>query len=121
MFAKIDYVMVNVSDMARSVAFYRDQLGIALRFESPGWSEFETGATQLALHGGKPGGSPAAEHAGTASLGFNVDDLDRVVADLEARGVRFVMPPKTQESEGIRLAVCVDPDGLPISFAQRLS
>jgi catechol 2,3-dioxygenase-like lactoylglutathione lyase family enzyme len=50
MFNKVDYIMVNVSDMSRSVAFYRDILGLSLKFESPGWSEFHTGATTLALH-----------------------------------------------------------------------
>jgi lactoylglutathione lyase len=50
MFSKVDYVMVNVSDMNRSVAFYRDTLGLSVKFESPGWSEFQTGATTLALH-----------------------------------------------------------------------
>jgi hypothetical protein len=30
------------------------------------------------------------------------------------------MPPTDQPTEGIRLAVCVDPDGLPISFAEPL-
>jgi hypothetical protein len=28
------------------------------------------------------------------------------------------MPPTQREGEGIRLAVAIDPDGLPISFAQ---
>ena len=30
------------------------------------------------------------------------------------------MPPTEQVNEGIRLAVCVDPDGLGISFAEPL-
>ena len=64
MFSKVDYIMVNVSDMSRSVAFYRDILGLPLKFESPGWSEFQTGATTLALHlirtrEGREGGAPA--------------------------------------------------------------
>jgi lactoylglutathione lyase len=50
MFNKVDYVMVNVSDMNRSVAFYGDTLGLSVKFESPSWSEFQTGATTLALH-----------------------------------------------------------------------
>ena len=50
MFSKVDYIKVNVSDMSRSVAFYRDILGLPLKFQSPGWSEFQTGATTLALH-----------------------------------------------------------------------
>jgi catechol 2,3-dioxygenase-like lactoylglutathione lyase family enzyme len=36
MFQHADYVMVNVSEMARSVAFYRDTLGLTLKFEAPG-------------------------------------------------------------------------------------
>jgi lactoylglutathione lyase len=123
MFSKVDYAMVIVSDMHRSVAFYRDTLGLGLKFESPGWSEFETGATTLALHPGTPAaGSEAATQtgpvAGTCSLGFSVPDLNRTYAELCERGARFVMPPTEQANEGIRLAVCIDPDGLAISFAE---
>ena len=52
MFNQIDYTMVIVSDMQRSVEFYRDKLGIPLKFQSPDWTEFATGTTTLALHGG---------------------------------------------------------------------
>ena len=52
MFKQIDYTMVVVSDMQRSVEFYRDKLGIPLKFQSPDWTEFQTGTTTLALHGG---------------------------------------------------------------------
>lgn len=123
MFSKVDYAMVIVSDMGRSVAFYRDTLGLRLKFESPGWSEFETGTTTLALHPGAPaakGGGAAGPVAGTCSLGFSVTDLNGTYAELRKRGVNFVMPPTDQPTEGIRLAVCVDPDGLPISFAEPL-
>src|SRR6185503_2573689 len=59
MFKKPDYIMITVSDMDRSLAFYRDVLGLALRFASPEWTEFETGTTTLALHGGgRPGKGP---------------------------------------------------------------
>jgi lactoylglutathione lyase len=111
--------MVMVSDMSRSVQFYRDKLGLRLRFESPEWTEFETGTTVLALHGG---GKPAAvshEHqAGTASIGFYVDDLDQKFNELKGQGVRFTMPPTERAEEKIKLAVCLDPDGLPISIAE---
>lgn len=52
MFNQIDYTMIVVSDMQRSVEFYRDKLGIPLKFQSPDWTEFATGTTTLALHGG---------------------------------------------------------------------
>ena len=125
MFSKVDYIKVNVSDMSRSVAFYRGNLGLALKFESPGWSEFQTGATTLALHHARAHagtqGRTAEPVAGTCSIGFSVKDLEAVHRELSARGVHFVLAPTEQVNEGIRLAVCVDPDGLSISFAEPLA
>lgn len=121
MFSQLDYTMVIVSDMSRSVEFYRDKLGIPLKFESPEWTEFVTGTTTLALHGGgitKAASGDQSKMAGTCSIGFNVEDLDKTYQELQGKGVRFVMPPTQRENEGIRLAVAIDPDGLPVSFAQ---
>jgi lactoylglutathione lyase len=126
MIEKIDYTMVVVSDMQRSVEFYRDLLGIPLKFQSPDWTEFQTGATTLALHGGgvpataPPAGDPTKQ-AGSCSIGFNVEDVDKTFEELKAKGIKFVMPPMQREGEGIKLAVCVDPDGLPIAFAQTIA
>src|SRR6476659_3896224 len=125
MFKQLDYTMIIVSDMKRSVEFYRDKLGIPLKFESPEWTEFATGTTTLALHGG---GVAREYHdtgdqskvAGACSIGFNVNDVDKTYEELKAKGIKFVMPPTQREGEGIRLAVAIDPDGLPVSFAQMI-
>lgn len=123
MFNQIDYAMVIVSDMQRSVEFYRDKLGIPLKFQSPDWTEFATGTTTLALHGGGTAKEyqdtgDQSKAAGTCSIGFNVTDVDKTYEELKAKGILFVMPPTQREGEGIKLTVCLDPDGLPISFAQ---
>jgi lactoylglutathione lyase len=121
MFQTIQYVMVTVSDMRKSIAFYKDQLGIPLKFESPEWTEFATGNTVLALHGGgevKATAPSESKCAGTCSIGFNVADLQATYEELKSKGVRFMMPPTEREGENIKLAVAVDPDGLPISFAE---
>jgi lactoylglutathione lyase len=119
---KIDYVMITVSNMARSVAFYKDKLGIPMKFGTPEWTEFQTGTTVLALHGGgqpqQTSKDPNAHYAGACSIGFNVDNLDLAYEQLQAKGVEFVMAPTAREGEGIKLAIAVDPDGLPISFGQ---
>jgi lactoylglutathione lyase len=47
---RVNYAIVFVSDMTRAVAFYRDAIGLPLRFQSPGWTEFATGGATLALH-----------------------------------------------------------------------
>ena len=122
MFRRVDYVMITVSDMARSVRFYRDTMGIPLKFESPQWTEFDTGDTVLALHGGgEVGAKPTGLVAGTASIGFYVAKLDQKYDELRAKGVAFAMPPTEREEERIKLAVCLDPDGLPISIAEHMT
>src|SRR5713226_5463513 len=108
---KIDYTIVFVSDMKRSVEFYRDVMGLPLRFESPGWSEFATEGTTLALH---PAGRVAA---GSCHPGFSVGDINEFHKAMQARGVECTQPPKVQDF-GIVLAVYADPDGLPISVAE---
>jgi lactoylglutathione lyase len=119
--AKIAYTMVFVSDMQRSVGFYRDVLGLPLRFQSPGWTEFATEGTTLALHkAGTPavaGADPAVNPAGSCRLGLHVPNLDALHEKLTANGVRCVMPPTLQDF-GARLSVYADPDGLPISFGE---
>ena len=59
------------ADMDKAVKFYREVVGLTLKFESPGWSEFVTGETTLALH-------PASEKnpAGKVELGFTVTDVE---------------------------------------------
>ena len=109
MFTQIDYTMIIVSDMDRSVEFYRDKLGIPLKFQSPDWTEFQTGATTLALHGGgvrqdqAPGGDPSKQ-AGTCSIGFNVDgrgqDLCRVAS--QGRHLRHAAHAKRRRGNQAR-------------------
>lgn len=127
MFKQIDYIMVYVSDMRRSVEFYRDNLGLALKFESEEWTEFQTGTTALALHGGAKPQQLADENvsntqnAGTCSIGFSVDDIEKTFKELKSKAVNFTMPPTVRQDEGIKLAVCTDPDGFLISIAETIS
>ncbi|MCI4351749.1 MAG: VOC family protein [Thermoplasmata archaeon] len=122
----VDYVMVLVSDMDRSVDFYENKLGLKLVSRSPGWTEFDSGTTRFALHaGGTPnpsGRDPGSgeRRAGQCSIGFNVTDLDATYRELRQKGVPFVLPPQDRGGTGIRLAVAEDPDGLSLSFTQRV-
>ena len=106
---QLRYVIKFVSDMGRAVKFYRDVLGLQLKFESPGWSEFVTGETTLALH-------PASDKnpAGKVELGFTVGDVEAFYRDMSAKGVLFSMPPKKQDFGGV-LARFVDSEGADCS------
>lgn len=114
---RVDYTIVFVSDMKRSLEFYRNVLGLPLKFESPDWSEFSTEGTTLALHGkkAKPAQHPGEEHApaGSCHPGFVVESIETFHQNMLAKGVRCIEPPKVQEFG--KLAVYADPDGLPIS------
>ena len=103
--AQLRYVIKFVADMDKAVKFYRDVVGLKLKFESPGWSEFITGETTLALH-------PAADKnpAGKVELGFTVADVEAFYRDMSAKGVVFSMPPKKQDFGGV-LAQVVDCEG----------
>jgi predicted enzyme related to lactoylglutathione lyase len=109
MSAKLSYVIEFVADMDRAVKFYRDTLGLPLKFQSPEWSEFLTGQTTLALH-------PAREKsmAGTIEMGFNVPDITKFYGEMSAKGVKFTMPPKKQDFGGT-LAQFEDSEGAHVS------
>jgi predicted enzyme related to lactoylglutathione lyase len=102
---KLSYAIKFVADMDRAVKFYRDTLGLTLRFQSPEWSEFSTGETTLALHRASEKKPP-----GTVELGFNPDDLNSFYKEMSAKGVVFTMPPTKQDFGG-SLAQFVDSEG----------
>ena len=107
---RIDYAIVFVSDMSRSVAFYRDIVGLPLKFETPHWTEFATEGATLALHFAEDGSAGDANAPGTCRTGFSVPDIEAFHARMIDHGVECVEPPR--ESFGAKLAQYVDPDGM---------
>lgn len=108
---KLAYVIEFVADMQRAVSFYRDTVGLPLKFESPDWSEFETGETTLALHPSSTKNPP-----GRVELGFSVEDLQRFHDALRLKGVNFPTAPKKQDYGG-ELAQFEDSEGATVSVS----
>jgi lactoylglutathione lyase len=106
---KLSYVIEFVADMDRAVIFYRDMIGLTLKFQSPEWSEFLTGETTLALHPASAGNA-----AGKIEMGFNVHDLTKFYEEMRGKGVKFSMPPKKQDFGGM-LAQFEDSEGAHVS------
>jgi lactoylglutathione lyase len=117
---RLNYAIVFVSDMAESVAFYRDVLGLELRFESPGWSEFVTGDATLALHSSeKPGAladSPSHPPAGRCRPGLATGNLDEFHTRMLQHNVSCLQEPKNVF--GVRIAQYLDPNGLALSVSE---
>ena len=110
---ELRYVIKFVTDMNKAVKFYRDIVGLHLRFESPGWSEFATGETTLALHPASDKNPP-----GKVEFGFTVADVEAFYRDMSAKGVIFSIPPKKQDFGGL-LAQFVDSEGSHCSVAPK--
>ncbi|HEX5830020.1 MAG TPA: VOC family protein [Gemmatimonadaceae bacterium] len=115
---RLSFVTLGVRDLERSTAFYRDVLGLPLIATPPGVAFFELGRTWLSLF---PRADLAADAgvvddgAGFAgiSLAHNVrteDDVDRLLAEVAARGARIVKPAQRAEWGG-RSGYFADPDG----------
>jgi len=117
---RVNYVIIFVSDMKRAVSFYRDVLGLPLKFESPGWTEFATDGATLALHSSKesnPDGDNGRESpAGRCRPGLRVPNLDEFHKKMVEKKVPCLQEPK--EVFGARIAQYADPDGLVISVGE---
>lgn len=108
--------IVAVSDLARARTFYGDVLGLEL---AEGGAEegvlvYKTGATRLVVY--------QSDYAGTNRANAVVwgvgDDLDAIVAALEAKGAEFEHYPDIGRLEGnvhveggAKLVWLKDPDG----------
>lgn len=113
---RIDYAIVFVSDMKRSIEFYRDTIGIPLKFETPEWTEFATEGSTLALHRADAGEAGDANSPGTCRTGFTVPDIDEFHRRMIEHSVECVEEPR--ESFGAKLAQYKDPDGMRFGVSE---
>jgi catechol 2,3-dioxygenase-like lactoylglutathione lyase family enzyme len=109
MAAKLTYAIAYVADMQKALAFYRDTLGLTVKFASPSWSEFVTGDVTLALHPATP-----EKPAGRILLGFNLPGLKALHAAGEGP-LEFVGP--LREEHGVTLGAARDSEGGEISLS----
>ena len=109
---------MGVSDLDRSLAWYRDTLGFDLlyRLEDMAWCELKTGVERVNL------GLSQVEEAGGkggATLTFGVEDIEAAKAELDSRGIRQDGP--IRDIPGlVRLLTFYDPDDNALMLYQDL-
>jgi catechol 2,3-dioxygenase-like lactoylglutathione lyase family enzyme len=106
---QIGQIRVQVTDVDRAVAFYRDVLGMAFIFQFPGMAFFDLDGIRLMLV--EPEGRA---FGGESTIYYRVDQIDAAVAALEARGVAFDDRPHEvhrDEAHELWMAFFRDPDG----------
>jgi lactoylglutathione lyase len=114
MFGKLGLVMVVVRDMERSVAFYRDVLGLKLLIQQSNWSQFDAGNILIGLH---PEGDEVKVGPTTGiSIGIYVDDIDQAVIEIRRRFGKIAVGPRPEPFG--RWALVFDPDGYSIQIIE---
>lgn len=111
-------ITVLVSDLPRSVTFYRDTLGFTEVDSGEDASVLASGATRLVLRQATDLGAVKRR---LVHLNLEVGDIDATYAELKAGGVRFTYPPRAANRTA-RLEQWVaafrDPDGHGIAITQ---
>lgn len=87
--SQIGQIAINVRDVERAVAFYRDTLGMRFLFQVPNLAFFDCGGVRLML--GKAE-KPEFDHPASI-LYYKVDDIQGVWQTLSSQGVRFEGEP----------------------------
>jgi catechol 2,3-dioxygenase-like lactoylglutathione lyase family enzyme len=70
-------------------AFFRDKLGFSSTDVGDGWLIFDLPEADLGCH---PADEDEGAPSGTHDISFYCDDIEKTVAELEARGVEFTGP-----------------------------
>ncbi len=87
---RIGQIFVNVHDLDRAIAFYRDVLGMTFLFQAPpNMAFFDCDGIRLMLG---VADRPELDHPASI-IYYKVDDIERVYEIFKARGVEFVVKP----------------------------
>ncbi len=108
---RLGAVHLTVTDLDRSVGFYRDVLGIPLLFQVPGRPMAFLASGDVRLYLGMP---ESDEYASRCLLYFRVDDIDAEYTRLVDAGVPFTGAPHVVHRDGateLWMAGFRDPDG----------
>lgn len=136
---------VTVSDLDRSIEFYRDELGLEITlgptevFEGEALSRglgvpgaklrlvvFKVGAGELELLQYISPQSPVDEPMPNNTLGamhvaFEVDNIEEKYRELQSRGIEFFTPPNVVTEgplEGLNWVYFKDPDGITLELIE---
>jgi methylmalonyl-CoA/ethylmalonyl-CoA epimerase len=115
---EIAQIAINVHDLERAKAFYRDVLGLPLVLEAPGLVFFRCGSVRLMLS--RPD-RPEFDHPASI-LYYRVADIEAAHVRLKTK-VTFDGPPRRVHRDSrheLWLAAFQDPEGNPIAlFCER--
>lgn len=109
-------ILIRPVDYAKSVAFYRDAIGLAIAREYGAGTVFYAGQSLIELAGhGRADDGPTVPFTG--ALWLQVRDVYQTQAELESRGVPIARAAQ-QEPWGLHEMHVTDPDQVTLIFVQ---
>jgi lactoylglutathione lyase len=121
-------VRLLVGDIAASIKFWRDVLGLQMTYgdEAMGYAYFDTGSAGIELLTRAGFASALGEtlvsipQGYPAVLDFRVEDVDAAYADFVRRGATAVAGPQDRPAWGVRSAHLSDPNGYIVELYSQL-
>jgi len=115
-------VILYVDDLAASVGFYRDVVGLEYKFTDAGYAEFDAGGVRFALYERRRAewltGRDVTPGAG-GEVVVMVEDVDACAERLAGLGVVVLSGP-ADRPWGHRTVHVADPDGFVVEFATEI-
>jgi catechol 2,3-dioxygenase-like lactoylglutathione lyase family enzyme len=107
---RLSNIILRVSDLGESVAFWRDLVGLELSWSGDEFAFFSIGGNQLTLN------QPLVfeGQVSDTEIVFEVEDVHSVISEMRERGVPFEVEPRAVTSDGERTLFAAhfrDPDG----------
>lgn len=124
---------IVVSDMEKSLEFYRDILGLKIKVDALEEGEFidailgmqkvkvrtvkmladeGDALVELLFYHSRPEGS--------SHTAFTVENLDDEYKRLKEKGIKFINSPQVSPNGKAKVAFCYDPDGIPVELVEQI-
>jgi lactoylglutathione lyase len=121
---QVGYVILFVGDLERSVAFYRDVIGLPFRLQGDGYVEFATQGTRFGLYDRNRLDELTGQDSTTplrpgGEVVFLVEDVDAEAERLRGAGATILKGP-LDRAWGHRTVHVEDPDGFVVELAEEI-
>ncbi|MFO7952079.1 MAG: methylmalonyl-CoA epimerase [Bacillota bacterium] len=115
MFDKIDHIGIAVSDLEKTISFYRDQIGLDFKGTEEVEEQkvrvafFPVGESKMEFLEPTESGSPVGKFIekkgeGVHHLAFHVDDLEAKLEQLKAEGIELIDEKPRYGAGGAKIA-----------------
>lgn len=134
---------IVISDLEKSLHFYRDILGLKIKREMMEEGKFidtilnlqnvrvktikmladDGNLVELLWYESHPRETNKKEiyNIGASHVAFTVNDLDYEYERLKGEGIKFTCPPQLSPDGKAKVTFCYDPDGTPIELVEEIN